>query len=52
MPVTLSDPAAAASNFLAPVAAEDGEVLVFELFVTDAEGLQSSAKTIVCLNGN
>jgi hypothetical protein len=48
-PVVLSEPAAVAPSFLAPVLDGDAQedVLVFQLFVTDAGGLQGSAKTTV-----
>ena len=50
-PITLSDPAAITPSFLAPVIDADAEELVFQLFVTDAGGLQGSAKTIVFVSG-
>ena len=46
-PVTLSDPTAIMPSFLAPVVDGDAEELVFQLFVTDAGGLQGSAKASV-----
>ena len=53
-PVVLSNPTAVAPSFVAPVV-EDGagdDVLVFQLFVTDAGGLQGAAKTTVFVKSN
>jgi outer membrane protein assembly factor BamB/PKD repeat protein len=41
-PVSLVDPAAAYASFTAPDVGPDGELLLFQLTVTDASGLESS----------
>jgi len=50
-PVTLSDPDAARTSFKAPSFETGVEELVFELLVTDAEGLQDKRKVVVTVTG-
>lgn len=50
-PVTLSDPEAVQTSFLAPSSDSDVEGLVFQLLVTDAEGLQDKQKVVVRIIG-
>jgi hypothetical protein len=50
-PVTLSDPGAAQTSFLAPSSDSEVEDLVFQLLVTDAGGLQDKQKVVVRIIG-
>jgi len=46
-PVMLSDPSSPQPTFIAPDAGAEGESLVFELTVTDADGLRSRDRCVV-----
>jgi hypothetical protein len=49
-PVTLSDPAAASPSFTAPNVGPDGELLLFQLSVTDPSGLESTDTCFVTIS--
>jgi hypothetical protein len=50
-PVSLSDPTAAQTSFMAPSSGSGVEELVFQLLVTDSGGLQDKQKIVVTITG-
>jgi uncharacterized repeat protein (TIGR01451 family) len=52
LPVTLSDPAIAQPTFVTPAVGIAGAILVFEVVVTDNQGLLAGAATTVTIDDN